>query len=165
MSALFNRRIILYTLFVLFSQKEPVLVSAVEIPPIVRGIEDNALKAGFVPTVTENLLPRTLETASTSPQDLIRHYSLLYGIDEQLALNIVKCESNFERYAKNKNSSASGYFQFINSTWRETMTEMGYATSTDKFDEKLSIEAGVWLLSQKGGQKHWSESSQCWSKL
>ena len=45
------------------------------------------------------------------------------------------------------------------------MTEMGYATSTDKFDEKLSIEAGVWLLSQKGGQKHWAESSQCWGKL
>jgi len=94
---------------------------------------------------------------------LVIYYSEQYGIDPALPLAIVKCESNFERYAKNPNSSAKSYFQFINGTWKYTMGKMGLATSTDVFDTDTHIMAGVWLLANEG-ERHWSESKACWSK-
>lgn len=78
-------------------------------------------------------------------------------------MRIVRCESGFQRFAKNPHSTAEGYFQFLNSTWRYTMEMMGYPTSTSKFDEKISIEAGVYLLA-KEGSRHWYPSEHCWSK-
>lgn len=94
---------------------------------------------------------------------LIEYYSEVYGVDAELTKRIVKCESGFVLEAKNPNSSAEGYFQFINSTWIHTMELMNYPTTTSKFDPEISVEAGVFLLA-KEGVGHWSESRWCWDK-
>ncbi|KKK68605.1 hypothetical protein LCGC14_2942390 [marine sediment metagenome] len=98
----------------------------------------------------------------TDPYYLLNHFSKEYGVDFELAYRIVECESNFDRYAKNGSSSAESFFQFIDKTFEETMTKMNLPTSTSKFDMPIAIEAGVWLLSQEGGESHWKSSEFCW---
>lgn len=39
------------------------------------------------------------------------------GITPKEALAIAECESNFNQYAKNPNSTAKGIYQFISKTW------------------------------------------------
>ncbi len=111
-------------------------------------------------------LPKTPELENleneTDPYYLLNHFSKKYGVDFELAYRIVECESNFDRYAKNGSSSAESYFQFIDKTFKETMLRMNRPTSTSKFDMPIAIEAGVWLLSQEGGEKHWDASKNCW---
>ena len=49
----------------------------------------------------------------------IRVQAVLAGIDQEDAVRIAKCESNLNPLAKNKYSSASGVYQFIDSTWAD----------------------------------------------
>ena len=48
--------------------------------------------------------------------EIIRQ-SLNADVNIYTALRIAKCESNYNPIAKNKSSSASGIYQFLNSTW------------------------------------------------
>ena len=105
--------------------------------------------------------PENLEN-ETDPYYLLNHFSKKYGVNFELAYKIIDCESNFDRYAKNGSSSAESYFQFINGTWQQTLNKMNLPTSTSKFDMPIAIEAGVWLLSQEGGDSHWKSSEFCW---
>lgn len=49
-----------------------------------------------------------------------------HGVSVQIALDIAKCESQFNPFAKNPNSSASGIFQFTRTTWNEFCTGSVY---------------------------------------
>jgi hypothetical protein len=40
-----------------------------------------------------------------------------YGVDPEVAFNIADCESDFNPYAQNPNSTAKGIYQFIDGTW------------------------------------------------
>lgn len=55
------------------------------------------------------------------------------GVDSNVLLAIAKAESNFNPNAKNKSSSASGLFQFIDSTW---------ANMVDKYGEQYGVGMG-----------------------
>lgn len=86
------------------------------------------------------------------------------GVDLNLVLRIVKAESGYSCTIKNKNSSATGLFQFINSTWISTQKRMGRDTDLAlKKDCRLNAEAGIYLLS-KGELSHWNESKHNWDK-
>lgn len=50
-------------------------------------------------------------------EDIIRQLARVYGVREAVALRIGYCESRYDAMAKNKASSASGVYQFINKTW------------------------------------------------
>lgn len=104
------------------------------------------------------------EEVIKTPEELVEMYSIEYGVDPKLAKAIIKCESGWRREVPNAISSASGYFQFIDGTWISTMRRMGLSLDTDKHDPYISLEAGIWLLSQDG-TRHWNESKYCWSKL
>lgn len=97
-------------------------------------------------------------------QDYIYEKATEEKVDPELAVNIVRCESSFDRYAKNPSSTASGYFQFLDGTWDTTMQRMGLPTSTLKTSMPEAIDAGVFLL-RNDGTRHWTESSGCWSKF
>lgn len=47
----------------------------------------------------------------------IEYQALKHGVDVETALRIARCESNYDQYARNPYSSASGVYQFINSTF------------------------------------------------
>lgn len=98
-----------------------------------------------------------------NPEELVEYYSEMYGANPSLAKRIVQCESGWNRTIANPQPTASGYFQFLNSTWHSTMIRMGLPTSTDKHDPVISIQAGVWLLAEDGS-RHWLESKPCWNR-
>lgn len=108
------------------------------------------------------------EIATTSLEYLLDFYAKKWGVAGRLPLikKIVKCESSDKnhpggyRFADNPKSTADGYFQFINSTWQTTMLKMGLPTSTSKFHETISVEAGVYLFAKEGAG-HWRESVGC----
>lgn len=76
------------------------------------------------------------------------------GVDPELAVRVANCESGLDPSKKNPNSSASGLYQFIDSTW-EYIGAPG-----DRFNSDDSIAAFVeWF------PKHpewWNASESCW---
>jgi soluble lytic murein transglycosylase-like protein len=84
----------------------------------------------------------------------------------ELALEIAYHESGLDPNAKSP-TTAVGVFQFIESTWIETMERMGRPQYKDlkyRYDFKLNIEAGIWLMEQ-GEYWHWYPySGQRWAE-
>ncbi len=111
---------------------------------------------------TPTVIGELVDQPSPTPEKYVEIFSAEFGVSAQLAKEIIRCESGWVRTAKNPRSSAGGYFQFLDSTWRTTMVRMGLPTSTPKDDPIISLKAGVWLLSQDGSG-HWLESKQCWN--
>lgn len=89
---------------------------------------------------------------------LIELYSKEYGIDSTIPLEIARCESNYNYTSKNANSSASGVFQFITSTWNGT-PEGKHGLSP--FNADANVRAGIRKISE-GGINAWSASKDCW---
>lgn len=77
--------------------------------------------------LAEALIFCTLSVVSCEPtqittQEAVRQeiviQSVKYGVDTNKSLKIADCESDFNPYAKNPNSTAKGVFQFTNPTWK-----------------------------------------------
>ena len=75
----------------------------------------------------------------TSTIRIVRVETCPFQIEK--ALNIAWCESNFDPFAKNNSSTASGLFQFLDSTWEENC-------EGDKFNYRDSIKCFVKLYPQ-----------------
>ena len=69
------------------------------------------------------------------------------------ALRVAKCESNYNPYAVNRSSGASGLFQFLPSTWAASPY---HAQSV--FDPVANAHAAAWLY-QRSGPGQWVCSS------
>jgi soluble lytic murein transglycosylase-like protein len=69
------------------------------------------------------------------------------------ALRVAKCESNYNPYAVNRSSGASGLFQFLPSTWAGSPY---HAQSV--FDPSANAHAAAWLY-QRDGPSQWVCSS------
>ncbi len=110
--------------------------------------------------ITTALLAVSLNSPA-AVQDYIHARAIAYSYSPVKAEMIADCESNFISGAKNKHSSASGVFMFIDSTWQATMKEMGLPTTTPKTDPHYNIEAGLYRL-DKYGDGAWAASQHCW---
>jgi len=120
-----------------------------------------------------------LNIGGDPPQEDVRFFFELcdyFEVDPYLANAVLNCESTWDDYAKNPNSSARGYFQFIDSTWDETLFRMneeniidldhikeGDFWADDQYNGQLNLMAGIYLLS-KGETRHWESSRQCWAR-
>lgn len=83
------------------------------------------------------------------------------GVDADTMLRIAKCESGYNYLAKNSNSTASGVYQFLNSTWLNTRVQMGVDKSS-VFNAKDNIDTAIWKV-KNGGIKAWDASFKCWN--
>lgn len=76
---------------------------------------------------------------------------------------IAECESGHNLHAKNPHSSASGEFQWINSSWyhygKEYWQEDFYTKNIWTADNREL----AWYVYNKYGTKDWLESKWCWS--
>jgi len=96
--------------------------------------------------------PMTIESSIT-------FYADEYGVDEQLARDIIYCESRFLEDARNYDAVVGedvGLFQLNSYYWQKIMAERGW----DIYNTKDNIEAGMWLLSVEGPTP-WSWSFHC----
>lgn len=113
------------------------------------------------PARTGAPVPAAVVERETVAGELIDKYAAQYGVNASLMRHIVKCESGYNPNAKNANSTASGYAQFIRGTWRSVMGRMGYDLETSPFDGEKNIAALAYLLSVEGSGA-WAASQHCW---
>lgn len=74
--------------------------------------------------------------------------------DVSTLLAIAKCESNMDRYAKNKVSSARGIMQIL---------DMHGLTEDERYNPAIATE---WAIKEirKNGTKAWNSSKNCWGE-
>lgn len=111
--------------------------------------------------LTLNYYPPDVFAPSEVIELKIRQEAEAQEVDPNLAVLIAYCESRLDPKAKNPNSTASGIFQFIRSTWNDSLIKIGLPLDTDVFDADLNIKTGVWFL-KTSGTKPWEASSKCW---
>jgi hypothetical protein len=102
-------------------------------------------------------------TSTTTIAEYIVFRATIEAIDPRLPLAIAKAESDFIADAKNPLSTASGVFQFLDSTFQaECIKERGLATSTDdKNNPRVQTDCAVAMLAE-GGVAHWAASETIW---
>lgn len=83
----------------------------------------------------------------------------MFGVSPALALEIIRCESDFAPYAVNYNKNSQDYsFWQINSGWNEFLYSRGF----NPYDPDSNLEAGFYLLSLYGTTP-WNASKSCWA--
>jgi hypothetical protein len=139
-------------------------------------IKDNAIQPPkpIIPTtprvvrtgIPKNTVPLSSGTyngrnySKEEVQQLIRDYSAQYGISADLPLRVANCESGFNQVSKNRSSTASGVFQYLNSTWIHT--DAG-KSDISVFDADANVHMAIKSIAS-GGIGNWSASKSCWSK-
>lgn len=101
---------------------------------------------------TVSALEAQIQPPKPTVAELIFIYAEKYGLDPNYALSIARCESGLNPLAKNPNSSASGVFQFLNSTWASVNRLRGI--QADVFNAEQNIDNAMWLAKNEGWH-HW----------
>ena len=111
------------------------------------------------------LTPNASPWSNISPyraqiEDMVISKAKEFNIDSELFLRIAICESGLKTNAQNPRSTASGLFQFLNSTF------FNYAKAyelpiDDKNDPEVQAELAARMIAD-GGLSHWNESRSCW---
>lgn len=102
-------------------------------------------------------------------KDQIKDYAIeqsyIWDVRVSMFLGIIESESNFEKDAKNPNSTASGVMQYLNSTFLNYCVKKFQLANSlaEKNDPKIQIDCAVRMLAN-GGAHHWEESRFAWSK-
>jgi soluble lytic murein transglycosylase-like protein len=96
--------------------------------------------------------PLTIDPGSVGliQQIILNAFAPLGSAAQTWALRVAKCESNYNPYAVNRSSGASGLFQFLPSTWAFTPQ---HAQSV--FDPTANATAAAWLYN-RDGPSQWS---------
>lgn len=83
-----------------------------------------------------------------------------YHIDQELLLKIAECESGFKPDSKNTRSTASGLFQWLDSSFLRYAQAYGFPIE-DKNDPEVQSELAARVIAD-GGIHNWNESKNCW---
>lgn len=93
----------------------------------------------------------------------IDQYAAQYQVNAAIMRAIIKCESGYNQLAKNSRSSAAGFAQFLDGTWRSAMKALGYDTAITQYDGAKNIQALAYVLSTQG-TRPWNASKACWAR-
>lgn len=99
------------------------------------------------------------EPISNDIRSLIISKACYNHIDPELLLKIAECESGFQIDIKNKRSSASGLFQFLDGTFFSYA--QAYELPLEKNNPEVQAELAAKMISN-GGLSHWNASRSCW---
>ena len=91
-------------------------------------------------------------------EQLIVHYSAVYGINSNTPKCIAFRESGYNQFSKNRRSTASGVFQYLNSTWRHT--DEGKA-GMNVFDAEANVKAAVKYMAVHKSTQPWVVRGMC----
>lgn len=82
-------------------------------------------------------------------EELFKHYSNEYGVDEGLLKKIAYCESHYNSEAVN--GPYGGMFQFTASSWASARNRMGLDNNSDlRFNSEEAIKTAAFKISQDG---------------
>jgi soluble lytic murein transglycosylase-like protein len=104
-------------------------------------------------------LPKITQTSPSIWEEVIREEAQKEGVDQDLLVSIARCESGFHPSVHNATSTASGLYQFLDSTWASQSAKYGITTQKD--DPYGQIELAVKMI-RDGGLSHWKASQSCW---
>lgn len=100
-------------------------------------------------------------------EDYIRLQASLANVDVCVALDIAFSESEFNPSAKNKTSTASGVYQFLDSTWNNYATKYwGANHGKNKLNYRDNVDLAIMVL-KNVGTRDWDASKytgKAWSK-
>ena len=86
------------------------------------------------------------------------------GSGAQSTLAAIKfCESSNNYQAQNPSSTASGAYQFLDTTWQSLDASAGYSRA--KFAPASVQDAAALELYNEMGTSPWAASSSCWSSM
>jgi len=105
------------------------------------------------PTPTPTLKPKS------SVEQIIEQ---VWGKDSEIGLKIAFCESSYRPNISHTNSSATGLFQIINSTWLENRKKMGLPTNLNLRLDPYENTRTAYFIYQKRGTRPWNASVGCW---
>ena len=78
------------------------------------------------------------------------------GLDTELYLAIIKCESGLNPKARNSISTATGIAQFTAGTWSDGVKWRGLDwTLNDRLDYKKSLDMMIWFIEEQGEISRW----------
>ena len=127
-----------------------------------------ALESVKSPLTTIAEQPLELDKTSTSSvRAYIEAEAVKHEFDPELASAIARAESDYIHHAKNPIPSASGVYQFLDSTFKNYCIEMYELTDTmkDKDDVKIQTECALLIMTtDKKGINHWLASRHVWNK-
>jgi hypothetical protein len=91
-------------------------------------------------------------------EQLIVHYSSVYGINSATPLCIAFKESGYNQFSKNRRSTASGVFQYLTGTWKHT--DEGKA-GMNVFDADANVKAAVKFMAVHKSTQPWEVRAMC----
>lgn len=94
---------------------------------------------------------------------LIDQFAAQYHVSAPTMRNIIRCESGYNQKAKNRRSSAAGFAQFLDGTWKSALRSLGYNLAISQYDGEKNLEALAYVLSTQG-TRPWNASKACWSR-
>ena len=106
-----------------------------------------------VPKKAKKYLYNDKISIETIKNEIIKQ-AKFYGNDIDFMIKLADCESDFNNFADNKNSSALGIYQYLDSTWRETESWKKYHLS--RTDYKANIKEAMLDISN-GEYFRWAE--------
>lgn len=111
----------------------------------------------------ERVVPAVEILSRERVEALIDQYAAKYQVSSTTMRGIIKCESGYNQLAKNKRSSAAGFAQFLDGTWKSAMKSLGYGLSFTQYDGDKNLEALAYVLHTQG-TRPWNASKACWSR-
>ncbi len=139
---------------------EPVMAAEVSLPTVTRSDEVLELtqeeKCAYLGEgcTSEQIAEREKDMRIYRVQEEIKKQADEYGVDYDMAMAIAECESQFDTYAANPNSTAKGVYQFLDGTW-EWIKASGH-----QYDYKENIKQ--FMIWYPIHPEYWSE---CLEKL
>lgn len=96
--------------------------------------------------------------------DYINYVASREGVNVNMALAIAKAESGFRPEAQNPIGTASGVYQFLDSTFRNYCINKYHMAETmeQKDQPATQVNCAIEILKEPEGYKHWSASVKGW---
>jgi len=97
-------------------------------------------------------------------KNVIQSAAQEFGVDPDLLQDIAFAESSLDPSKQSNESSAGGLFQFIDSSWKQMMQELGLPENTPKTNPEANARAAALALA-KGRINWWETSRWNWGRF
>jgi hypothetical protein len=114
----------------------------------------NEVKGG-VTDILKSTSYQKLNPGGGGLKEYLAEMAVKYGKNYYLLYKVIDCESNWNKDAKNPDSSASGLAQFLDGTWRDNCE----GAKDNPFDQIKCL-----VIQFPSHPNWWSESEHCWQE-